>query len=163
MRSKWLLPFLIVIGALLVFYFYRKYKVAPDLDLNSLPLSDLSGKPVQFSSFSGKATIVCFSASWCGPCRKELHEMNKINVSEVTGAKVVVISDEPVEKIAALQQSGNYPFVFVQLQKAFHSIGVNSIPTTYLVGADNEVKKRKVGYIDWSDPSTAEHMKKLME
>jgi hypothetical protein len=49
------------------------------------------------------------------------------------------------------------------LTKVFSDIGINSIPTTYLLNAKGEIVYNNVGFIDWEDESTFQHLISLME
>ncbi|MFZ5785234.1 MAG: TlpA disulfide reductase family protein [Acidobacteriota bacterium] len=51
----------------------RPRPVFPDVQL-----LDLGGQPVQLSSVLGKITILNFWATWCGPCRAELPELQRM-------------------------------------------------------------------------------------
>ena len=163
MSKKWIPPLILIIIALIAFFFYNKYAVAPTVDFKKLNLLDLKGQPLNFESFTGKKAIVCFSASWCGPCLNELKEINEIKDLQLKDIEVIMISDEPIEKIQAFRDYTQYPFTFLKLVQSFNQIGINSIPVSYLMNSKQEVKKETVGYINWADPSTSEHMKKLME
>lgn len=153
----------ILITLFVIFYFYNKYNVAPSINFNKLKLTDLNEQPVNFNLFKGKKLVVCFSASWCPNCLEELKELNAIKPINLNDVEVIVISDEPIEKINAFKEKTNYPFTFLKLKQTFNQIGIFSIPTSYILNTNLEVKKETVGYLDWKDPSTAEHLKKLME
>ncbi|MES2678759.1 MAG: TlpA disulfide reductase family protein [Bacteroidota bacterium] len=163
MSRKWVYALGLIVVALIALFYYNKYAVAPAIDFNKVNLVDLHEQPVKFDSFKGKKTIVCFSASWCPNCLNELRELNAIKDSQLQGVEIVVISDEPLDKILDFSERTAYPFTFLKLEQAFSQVGINSIPTTYLVNSRLEIKKETVGYIDWSDPSTCEHLKKLMD
>jgi thiol-disulfide isomerase/thioredoxin len=163
MNNKWILPTGVIAVALFAFFFYTKYRVAPTIDLNSLNLSDLEGNPATLEPFKGKKFVLCFGASWCGPCRKELSDISSVKDRELNEVQIVVISDEPNERIRKFMEQTGYHFVFLKLNVPFSSIDIHSIPTSYLVNSKFEVKKEKVGFIDWKDPSTVQHLKKLMD
>ncbi len=159
------LPYIIALLTLIMggFYFYNKYRVAPKINFNELALTDLNGNEITFSNFKGKKTIVCFSASWCGNCIKELGSMSKLVDNELSDVQIIVVDDEPVEKIIHFKEKRNYPYTFLKLKQTFSEIGIHSIPVSYFFNSNLELKKETVGEINWNDPSTREHFKKIME
>lgn len=162
MQKKLISLFILVLAACIGFYFYNKYRVAPSVDVAKLPLVTLDGKPFDFSSLKGKKVILSFSASWCGNCIREMNTMKKIKDSDLGDIEVVIIDDEPLETVIKFKNNREYPFTFVKLEKEFPSIGINSIPVTYFYNAQGEITGNKVGEIDWSDPSTREHFKQIL-
>lgn len=154
-----LIVILIGLGAL---YLYNKYRVPPSIDLTKLSLVDMNGQPVNFAQFKGKKTMVCFSASWCPNCIREMNTLKKIKDSELADVEIVIIDDEPIEEVIQFKEGRAYPFTFLKLDRPFPSIGINSIPVTYFYDSNLQLKKDEVGEIEWSDPSTREHYKQVM-
>jgi peroxiredoxin len=163
MNQKWVYALGLIVVVLIALFYYNKYKLAPTIDFNKINLVDLNEQPVKFDTFKGKKTVVCFSASWCPNCLTELRELNAIKDSQLQEVAIVVISDEPIDKIRHFSERTAYPFTFLKLKQAFSQVGINSIPTSYLLNGRQEIKKETVGYLDWSDPSTCEHLKRLMD
>lgn len=163
MKNKWVYLVLVLVAAFVGFYMFQKYRVAPRLTLETLKLVDLDEKPVSMQSFKGQKVVLCFSASWCGNCREELETLTRVKAAEeLSDVTILVISDEPVEKVRGLKEKG-YPFTFLKMQQSFSEIGIHAIPTSYILNKQLEVKKETVGYLNWKDPSTLQHLKKLME
>lgn len=162
MNKKIIYAFLILAAIFIGFYQYKKFRVAPSIKLSSLALVDLNNEPVNMTSFRGKKIILSFGASWCGNCIDELNTLKAIKSEQLADVEIIVISDEPIERVVAFKERRNYPFTFLKMNYAFQTIGVNAIPTSYIINTALEVKKEKVGYIDWKDPSTLEHLKTLM-
>lgn len=153
----------LVIAGLVAFFIYQKYRVAPTIKLNELKLVDLNDHPVNFESFIGKKIVLCFGASWCGNCREELDVLSSIKQKDLSDVEIVVISDESIEKIIRFKEKRAYPFTFLKMNKSFNEIGINSIPTSYIVNTKLEIKKETVGYLNWKDASTLQHLRMLME
>jgi hypothetical protein len=163
MTNKRILALLLLLALVAGVFIYKKFRVAPSIDFSKLSLSDMNGNAVNFNSFKGRKLVVCFSATWCGNCWEELRDIDKMKDTELGDVEFVVISDEPVERIAIFGQKLKGPFTYLKLNTDFPSIGINSIPVSYIFNSKFEIEKEHVGYIDWKDPSTREHLKKLME
>lgn len=156
----------IIIAALvglIGFYYYSKYRVAPSMDFTKINLVSLDGKPFKLEDHKGRKLVVSFGASWCGNCWDELKDINSVKQPLLNDVEIVVISDEPLERVQGFKDRKNYPFTFVKMDKPFSDIGINAIPTTYIINTAFEIKEETVGYINWKDASTVEHLKKLME
>lgn len=151
------------LGILIALYFYNKYNRAPGINFNEISLSDLQGNPVKFSDLKGKKMVVSFGASWCPNCIDEMNMISPIKNTSLADVEVVIISDEPLEKIQGFKDRKNYPFTFLKMNQPFNSIGVMSIPTTYIFNANLEQKGQNVGFIDWEDPSAVEDVKEMMK
>jgi len=163
MQKKWTYLLGIIVIGFLAFYFYQKYKIAPDLKIENLSVENLNNEVVNLSSFKGKKTVLCFAASWCGPCRSELKAISSVKESLYRDVEIVVISDEDLETILQFKAQIAYPFVWLRLTKPFNAVDIYSIPTSYFLNTKGEVVKKTVGYLDWKDSATAGHLNKLME
>lgn len=163
MNNKLFYGLLLFLGLLVAFYLYQKYRVAPSIKLQELVLTDLNEQAISIENFRGKKIVLSFGASWCGNCKQELNELKKIKDAELSDVEVIVISDEPIEKIMSFKEKNSYPFTFLKMQKPFGDIGINAIPTTYIINTNLQIKKEKVGYINWQDASNRQHLITLMQ
>jgi peroxiredoxin len=163
MKNKWVGALLLLLAILTGIFFYSKFRVAPSIDFSKISLVNEDGSKADLRTFTGRKTVICFSATWCGNCWQELGEIDRIKANELNDVDFVVISDEPAERIEVFKRRLKGPFTYLRLTQPFSSIGIHSIPTSYIVNTHFEIKKEHVGYIDWNDLSTREHLKKLME
>jgi len=163
MNTKWTYVFLFLITMVSAIFFYQKYRKAPAIKFDQLQLSDLEAKPFSFESLFGKKTIVSFGASWCGNCIDELNALKELQENELKDVQVIVISDESTERIIRFRDSLEYPFIFLRSDQSFSGLGINSLPTSYLLNKNLQVKEEKMGEMNWSDASNRAHFLKLME
>jgi len=163
MNRNWLYVVLFLIFAFTAFYFYHRSSSAPALQLNQVVVKDLNNNPFEWTSLNGKKTLLCFGASWCGECRKELQGLMKLHNTELKELQIVVISDEPLQKIMAYKEKYNYPFLFLRLEASFSELGIYSVPTNYLLNKATKVVKEKTGDFNWEDASNREHLLTLMD
>lgn len=163
MNRKIVTLIILAVVSLIGLYFYNKYNVPPSIDFNKLELYYLNNTKVNFNDFKGKKLLVSFGASWCPNCIDELNMLKKIKTNKLSDVEIICISDEDIETIVSWKTRKDYPFTFLKLNTGFNSVNVFSIPTSYIINTQLKVVKEKVGYIDWEDESTREHLKKLME
>lgn len=144
-------------------YLYKRYNVAPKIDLSKIEIIDMDTNVFEISSLKGKKVIVNFYASWCPNCIEELAELNKIKSSKLNDVEILAITDESLEKLIWFKNKKQYPFIFMKLNDVFPNIGIHSIPVTYLLNTKGEVVYEKVGYIAWDDDSNLEYLNQLMD
>ena len=144
-------------------YIFNKYRVAPTIEISKLNVVDQDTNKFDITSLKGKKVIVSFYASWCPNCIEELQVLNSIKNSKLADIEVLAITDESIEKLVAFKTKTQYPFTFLTLTGTFPEIGINSIPVTYLLNTKGEIVYNNVGYIEWKDESTLNHLKSLME
>jgi peroxiredoxin len=158
-KNKGVFAIFILLAAFVGFYFYKKYKVAPNILTSRLELQERPDKTFSMSQLDGKAYILTFYASWCKDCIKEMPGINDAVNNELKHLPVYAITDESFEKLEDFRSNHNYSFIFLKLNKAFKAYDINAIPTTYIFGKNGEVIFNHVGYVDWSDKSFIEHIK----
>jgi len=126
-------------------------KMAADFDL-----VDINGEHVKLSDYRGKVVILDFWATWCPPCKKALPHLQEIS-SEYpgNGIKVIGVSvdRDGWDVIRPFIAKYNYDFTVVlggkEIVKAYG--GINSIPTTFIIGPDGVIGEKFVGYKDKSE------------
>lgn len=162
-KKKTYIILMIAILGVVGLYFYNKYNVAPTINIAKLDVIDQDTNKFDISSLKGKKVIVSFYASWCPNCIEELKVLNSIKNQKLADIEVLAITDESIEKLVAFKTKTQYPFTFLTITGQFPEIGINSIPVTYLLNTKGEIVYNNVGYVEWNDESTLEHLKSLME
>lgn len=115
---------------------------------------DLEGNPVKLSDFQGQPVILNFWASWCGPCKAEmpdLEEAYRAHGSEIAFL-VVNLTDgrnETVESASGYiaQQGYTFPVYYDTGLEAVYAYGINSIPMTYFIDGQGNVVADHLGMI----------------
>jgi thiol-disulfide isomerase/thioredoxin len=136
-------------------YLYTKYRVAPKIAFKNLALVTLEGQPASLPA--NKKLIVNFFATWCGPCVAELPSL--VAASDKLKDKnfeVICISDEKLEKLTAFK---NYTGISIPILKSvtpLNSLGINSIPVTYVINEKGQIVYTKSGSEKWSSDEMIE-------
>lgn len=161
-KKSYILLFIFV-GGLAILYFYNKYRVAPGIELPKLEVVDELGHDFHIpDSIKGKKVILSFYASWCGDCLKELKNLNAVKSTELSDVTVLAITDESLDKLTAFKEKKQYPFTFLKLKQSFNDLGIFSIPVVYLANSKGKIVYEHVGYVNWQDASTLNHLKSLL-
>jgi cytochrome c biogenesis protein CcmG/thiol:disulfide interchange protein DsbE len=115
----------------------------------AIQLKDQAGKSFSLAAYKGQVVVVDFWASWCGPCRKSLPELDGLqNRFAAQGVKVVGISLD-TEEGAATTFLEKVPVRFTILQDPSGQTGeafsVVAMPTTFLIDREGRIAGRFEG------------------
>jgi thiol-disulfide isomerase/thioredoxin len=116
-------------------------------------LTDLNGKRVSLSDFSGKVVILDFWATWCMPCRIEIpHFVELQKQYGANGLAVIGVSlDEQgpdVVKRFVKQFEVNCSILIGNEKIAEKYGGIVAVPTTFVIDRQGRIVSQHVGYDD---------------
>ncbi|HVN82859.1 MAG TPA: TlpA disulfide reductase family protein, partial [Terriglobia bacterium] len=111
-------------------------------------LKDLKGDSVSLKSLRGKVVLLNFWATWCGPCRIELPQIDRLLMEYGDQGLVVLgITDESPE--TALRFLVKNQISFSSLtdpeQEVAVQYQVRAIPTIFLIGRDGRIVYQGIG------------------
>lgn len=143
-----------------------KETVVPAIDFT---LKDQFGNEHTLCDYKGKTVFLNFWATWCGPCRSEMPDIQKLyETYETEGDNAVIIlgvaapglgqeKDEAGIK-AFLDESGyTYPTLMDTTGDLFSEYGISSFPTTFMIDREGNV----FGYV--SGALNEDMMKNIIE
>lgn len=120
-------------------------KPAPDFTLKDV----LQGNDVSLNQFRGKVVMINFFTFFCGPCREEMPDLNKIN-SELKGQGFqtlgIALSSDPTQIRFLVKQLGlEYPVLIGndKVSDAYGSVAV--VPTTFIIDKQGNIVHRIEG------------------
>ena len=115
-------------------------------------VTDEDGNQVSLYDFLGKPVIVNFWASWCGPCRSEMPDIQKAYEQYGNEIHFLIINltdgSRETEKAATdyIKQAGyTFPIYFDTTLNAASVYGAYSIPMTFFIGAEGQPIARYSG------------------
>lgn len=123
-----------------------RYAPAERKELKGLEGESLleDGKVVRLSDFAGKPVVINIWGAWCGPCRTEAPEMQKLFDSgvQVLGVDVKETSkDHPRDFMK--DRNLTYPSIYDASSRSFinvfRGVPANTVPSTFVVDKDHKV------------------------
>ena len=123
-----------------------KGSVAPVFELMSIP----DGKATKLTSFRGKAVLLNFWATWCGPCKIEmpwLVDLQKKYGSQGLQIVGVAMDDTSDKEIADFAHKMGVNYVVLKGTEKVGDLygGVDRLPLTYFVDRSGKVVDEIVG------------------
>jgi thiol-disulfide isomerase/thioredoxin len=118
---------------------------APDFTLQSL-----DGRTMHLSDFRGKAVLLNFWATWCGPCKIEMPwfvELQNQYASQgfqIVGVAMDDASKEDISKFAK-DMGVNYPILIGKESVGDEYGGVPALPESFLIGRDGKIVDKILG------------------
>ncbi len=119
---------------------------------------DLQGNPAKLADFTGRVVVLNFWETWCAPCLREMPSLDRLQAAlGDEGVAVLAISLDRRGKDVVVPYLNKNDLtrlaVFLDpksvLSRAF---GVQGLPTTYLIDAENRIVGAIQGPAEWDSP-----------
>lgn len=134
--------------------------------------TDQYGNQVSLDDFRGKTILLNFFATWCGPCKAELPDLEALYKEYGKNSEDLVVlgvanpndesrnaADGSMEEITAFLRENNvtYPVLMDTQGLLFGAYNISAFPTTIMITEDGEVFGQVVGGL------TSEMMHSIVE
>ena len=137
---------------------------------------DKDGKTVRLSDFKGKKVYINMWASWCGPCMREIPELEKVYQKYKNNKDYVFLSmtspndaefknQSPQDKgkdvilNKAKELGATYPVLFDVNDRFIINYAIRSFPTHILINSDGTFETRIAGAV--TEESLTKELEKL--
>ena len=123
-------------------------------ELMGRQLKTIDSTSFHLADFKGKVIVVNLWATWCGPCRREVPDYEKVR-KEFAGREVEFIAlttEDPVtaaSKVQKFVREFNFGFLIGWADRDTARILMNgrgAIPQTLVIGSDGTIANRWTGY-----------------
>ena len=119
-------------------------------DLESLQLKtsfvDLYENNLDLSVYKGKRIVINYWATWCGPL-------------EDYGYTFLLVSDETISEISKFKNDRNFDFNFLKSIESYETLGIYSMPTSYIFDENGKIIEIIVGAIEWDSEEMINKLK----
>jgi thiol-disulfide isomerase/thioredoxin len=135
----------------------------------SIAFEDNQGRPRSLAEFRGKIVLLNIWATWCGPCRREMPSLDRLQGLlggadfEVVALSIDRAGLDPVRKFYTDVGIRNLAIYIDRSGKATRELGTVGVPATLLIDRDGRELGRLVGPAEWDEPYIVRFLKHFIE
>jgi thiol-disulfide isomerase/thioredoxin len=134
----------------------------------SFTVKDLKGRIVNIEALKGKVVFLNLWATWCGPCRAEMPTIealyNSVDKEKVAFVMLSLDTPENFNKVVKYVNDKEFTFPVYVVDKGLTTqLQVPSIPTTFIIGKDGNIKRKEIGTANYDTPKFKQFLNSLVE
>jgi len=155
MKTKILLPILLIIGLIFSVIGFVKYKTlipAPDVTFTTI-----TGKKIELLNLIGNPVIVTFWATDCASCIKEVpHLIELYKQFHSQGLEIIAVAMyyDPPNHVVEMTKAKQIPYHVALDLRAKHASAFGQVeltPTTFLISATGDIILQKTGEFNFAN------------
>lgn len=124
--------------------------VLPKIPAPDFTLTDQNGNKITLSDYKGKTVFLNFWATWCGPCKSELPDIQALYERYGGNEEDLVVlgvagpnqgQEGTVEDVTAFLADHGYsfPVVMDETGDTFMQYGIAALPTTFMIDTEGNI------------------------
>ena len=150
--------------------FFTVSSFSQNRTLPSVKVKNLKGSLVNIQTIEndGKPIVISFWATWCKPCKKELNAIAEVyeEWQDDTGVKLVAISIDDSRSSSKVKPYVNssgweYEIYLDPNRDLSRSLGVSTVPHTFLLDGDGNIIWEHRGYIEGDEEELLEQIEQI--
>lgn len=131
-------------------------------------LADLAGEVHSLRSYRGSVVFLNFWATWCGPCRTEMPDLQELHDELGDNAEFTMLAINLQEDAAQVRRfAGELELSFQILLDSSGdtsaAYGARTLPMSYIIDKDGSILARIIGVREWAAPEFAELFRALTD
>ena len=134
----------------------------------SIAFEDGQGRPRSLAEFRGKVVLLNIWATWCGPCRREMPSLDRLqgllggSDFEVVALSIDRAGLEVVRKFYADVGIRNVAIYIDSSGRATRELAAVGVPATLLIDRTGRELGRLVGPAEWDEPDIVQFLKRVI-
>ena len=130
---------------------------------------DAEGRKLELADFRGKFVLVNLWATWCGPCRREMPSLDRLQARLSGGDFTVLALSQDRKGVAAVQKfltkigTQNLDVFVDSSARSARKLGAIGLPTTVLLDREGKVIGRLIGSAEWDSDEAARLIKSVVQ
>jgi len=126
-------------------------------------MQKLDGTEFSLGEFREKVVFVNVWATWCGPCRNEMPNIQALyDTLGKEGVAFVLVSEEEADEVRSFVEGGKYSFPVYTTEKVPPVFDTRGIPATFVVNRHGTVVLKRIGSADWNANSCHTFLRALL-
>jgi thiol-disulfide isomerase/thioredoxin len=131
-----------------------------------LELKDMAGKSHTLADYRGRVVLINFWATWCPPCREEMPALQTLH-ERLGGRPFALLGvnyGESPSRIESFLRGTpvSFPILRDPRHEAITAWRVRTLPASFLVAADGQIRYTIVGELDWAADETVARVRALL-
>lgn len=134
----------------------------------AIAFDDGEGRARSLADFHGKVVLLNIWATWCGPCRREMPSLDRLQETlgghdfEVIALSIDRAGLEAVRKFYADVGIRKLTIYIDSSGKATRELATIGVPATLLIDREGRELGRLVGPAEWDDPDIIQFLKRIV-
>ena len=143
--------------------------IAPSTSAPDFTLRSMSGPNMRLGEQRGRVVMVNFWATWCGPCREEMPQLNRLYERYKSAGFVLLgvnVDDDPHTALAyvAAKLGVSFPVLLDTDKKVSKLYDLNTMPSTIVIDRDGKMRFLHRGYLrGHGRPTTSSRSAELLK